>query len=504
MKGIFPNLRNIDFNLEKPRIAGVPLNVQVQVGQKVALGGTISADSQLTNVRVVFGFAYPYNISDIYDINSNTYDLRNCFLDTTDDNLSLIISDNGTGTYPFILTATSVDCPSDEFMSLLPVIVKPAGIETFSNPSAFILDLDRAIFSIIGGPGNDILFSCICDTELYGEDGSDTYVFGKRFGNDTIYDMNGSGDTVAFTDGITPDMVQIQADENTREITITVKHPEREDCDKIHIPIDYGEVEYVRFLDSGLEWNLKPYFDDLREKLNIGNQVNSEEYTKISVQCPVEVEFYTQSGELISRITDTGATVTSSKYGHFHTLPQPNGEVEKVAYLYDKSVKVKIIGTDSGKMDYTVSTVNNIDNTIKTIQYQNVPITSSSIISTEANVQDETPLNISIDNNQTFADIFLPTAIATESIPVLSDNNVVASDKENLSIALTTGDTQEYVRDDIYLKEAGANGSTIAWSSSDGNVITNEGKVFRPVFGSGDKTVTLTAKITKGEATDTI
>jgi hypothetical protein len=53
------------------------------------------------------------------------------------------------------------------------------------------------------------------------------------------------------------------------------------------------------------------------------------------------------------------------------------------------------------------------------------------------------------------------------------------------------------------LPTSGANGTTIAWTSTN-PAIANDGTVTRPAFGSGDAKGTLTATITKGEASDTI
>lgn len=51
---------------------------------------------------------------------------------------------------------------------------------------------------------------------------------------------------------------------------------------------------------------------------------------------------------------------------------------------------------------------------------------------------------------------------------------------------------------DVYLPAAGENGSKITWTSSDERVITPDGKLQPPSYLDGDRTVTLTAVITKG------
>lgn len=69
----------------------------------------------------------------------------------------------------------------------------------------------------------------------------------------------------------------------------------------------------------------------------------------------------------------------------------------------------------------------------------------------------------------------------------------VAADKVELSL----GDIHA-VTGDLYLPDAGRNGSAITWSSSNAAVIEETGHVKRPASGQADATVILTAKIAKG------
>ncbi|GHT22760.1 hypothetical protein FACS189430_05010 [Bacteroidia bacterium] len=55
----------------------------------------------------------------------------------------------------------------------------------------------------------------------------------------------------------------------------------------------------------------------------------------------------------------------------------------------------------------------------------------------------------------------------------------------------------------LTLATAGAEGTSISWSSNNPSVIAADGTVTRPPYEAGDATVTLTASITKGSASDT-
>ncbi|MEC0241064.1 S-layer homology domain-containing protein [Paenibacillus dokdonensis] len=85
-------------------------------------------------------------------------------------------------------------------------------------------------------------------------------------------------------------------------------------------------------------------------------------------------------------------------------------------------------------------------------------------------------------------------------LDVPSQNTVVQLDKNMLDVIYQDGDSRTSVTSDVGLKTSGANGSQITWTSSDSGVIGADGTVVRPADG---KTVTLTATITNGDATDT-
>ncbi len=72
-------------------------------------------------------------------------------------------------------------------------------------------------------------------------------------------------------------------------------------------------------------------------------------------------------------------------------------------------------------------------------------------------------------------------------------------------ITFTTGEDASKVIQDITLSAAGTDGTSITWASNNAAIAVagTVGTVTRPDASSGDATVTLTATITKGSATDT-
>lgn len=78
----------------------------------------------------------------------------------------------------------------------------------------------------------------------------------------------------------------------------------------------------------------------------------------------------------------------------------------------------------------------------------------------------------------------------------LTDEQVVAADLAAIEFADLSS-----VISNLTLPTEGANGASIAWASSDENVIAADGKVTRPEVGEPNATVTLTATATYGTAT---
>ncbi len=101
----------------------------------------------------------------------------------------------------------------------------------------------------------------------------------------------------------------------------------------------------------------------------------------------------------------------------------------------------------------------------------------------------------SISETKTF------TLIVKQTPP--TEAEAVAADKTSLVIGYAEGDHAGSVTQNVTLPTSGSSGTTITWGTSNSGVITIGGVVTRPTFGLGDATVTLTATITKGSASDT-
>ena len=99
----------------------------------------------------------------------------------------------------------------------------------------------------------------------------------------------------------------------------------------------------------------------------------------------------------------------------------------------------------------------------------------------------------------------VPEGLNLLTPPELSDSQAVAADKAALDFDdfRGTNTEQNAVTSNLALPGSGSNGTMVVWTSSDDAYVSNAGAVTRPSLAAGDQTVTLTATISKGDASDT-
>ncbi|MDR1796743.1 MAG: leucine-rich repeat protein [Clostridiales Family XIII bacterium] len=90
--------------------------------------------------------------------------------------------------------------------------------------------------------------------------------------------------------------------------------------------------------------------------------------------------------------------------------------------------------------------------------------------------------------------------------PPLTDEEAVEADAEALVWDVIKGgnDSSGAVTGDLDLVASGANGTSIAWESSQPEYLAADGTVTRPAYTYGDAFVSLAATVTKGEASTTV
>jgi hypothetical protein len=86
----------------------------------------------------------------------------------------------------------------------------------------------------------------------------------------------------------------------------------------------------------------------------------------------------------------------------------------------------------------------------------------------------------------------------------VTDKESVALDIDALSIGFSQGDNEDHVTRELSLPRNGENATAIRWISNDPWVITSTGGVSRPMYTDGDKSLTLTATVSRGSERSTV
>lgn len=83
------------------------------------------------------------------------------------------------------------------------------------------------------------------------------------------------------------------------------------------------------------------------------------------------------------------------------------------------------------------------------------------------------------------------------------DISSVAAALEALEVGYVAGNNADNVTQNVTLPTAGIEDVTVSWSSDNAEILSTSGVVVRPLAGSADAIITLTATLTKGQVTDT-
>ena len=118
--------------------------------------------------------------------------------------------------------------------------------------------------------------------------------------------------------------------------------------------------------------------------------------------CPINMEVYDPQGNLITILEDGVESYLENEYGVFQVYYDESiGEYVKSACLYDFNCTIKIIGTDSGTMNYSVK-YKNTTNSNTYIYYDDIRITPAMNITPEIELNNDVyNLMVSEGNNDT-------------------------------------------------------------------------------------------------------
>ena len=135
---------------------------------------------------------------------------------------------------------------------------------------------------------------------------------------------------------------------------------------------------------------------------DIANQINGQPYTFIKVACPVNITIE-KDGEVLSSESPDYTSHTSFGSISYEDVDQDSSDtIKTVRLLQGESYDITLTGTGDGTMDYTYGLMDANGNYSDTRSFADIPITSSTKISTTADSSDATTLNLDSDGDGTY------------------------------------------------------------------------------------------------------
>ncbi|WP_052352934.1 alpha/beta fold hydrolase [Neobacillus dielmonensis] len=124
---------------------------------------------------------------------------------------------------------------------------------------------------------------------------------------------------------------------------------------------------------------------------------------KLKVECPVDLHVYDQDGNHMGPVSENEVEEDILS-GTYYLLDD-----EKIALLNDGNYQVKMVGTDYGKMTFTMLWYDEENEEEQTIRFDDVPLTPTTIITTTTNREGEIILNLDQNGDNVVDEMIHPT-----------------------------------------------------------------------------------------------
>lgn len=284
--------------------------------------------------------------------------------------------------------------------------------------------------SLYGFDRNDVLIGGHGNDTLDGSTGNDSYVYWKNDGVDEIKDFGGK------------DTLYIYGYDNIDEITID------SDSDNNYVLIKgdnkvITKISKMRLTNS--QFTVKTNTKEGVHKIDLQGFNNWKNVKNIVVKCPVEMRIYDANNNLVLTLDNSQERSVYTDYGYFYVVKQEGtNDYTKIANIIDNNYTIKLIGTDNGKMDFSESWFDD-ENNLKTAFFNDVPITQTTIITTNTHYFSDIVLNIDYNNDGINDNILQPSDIVTGDIASDDIKPTISS-----SLTGTAGENGWYTSDVNY------------------------------------------------------
>lgn len=225
----------------------------------------------------------------------------------------------------------------------------------------------------VGGVGNDYIVGGLDKDYYYYQNGDGVDTIWDLSGNETLY-LNGFSKQDIITFDGESDAAFILINNNGQNIIKISKN-------RVGNPFNSFEVVANGKSTKLQDWN------------------QWAKLTQVIAKCPVTMEVYDNDGVLVQTLGNDKTESFYTDYGYFHIVPEEGiSNFIKIAYLNDDSYTIKLRGTDTGTMDYSIGTLNEAG-TMDTYTSDSVPITPTTVITTSASTETAPQLLIDSDGD---------------------------------------------------------------------------------------------------------
>ena len=161
---------------------------------------------------------------------------------------------------------------------------------------------------------------------------------------------------------------------------------------------------------------------------------------KVIIHCPVYA-YVSCKGETLTNDPDAFCDETS--FGRMYTLGE--GADESKLFILDGDVDCDIVmrGTDEGSMEFEIRNCDGEDNVIEARLAEDIPLTASTVITTDTDMADNTILSVDADNDGSVDEEIVVAPVGGLTEPLRFDQSYIAMKKgDRFSLNLTVNPGQ--------------------------------------------------------------
>jgi len=137
----------------------------------------------------------------------------------------------------------------------------------------------------------------------------------------------------------------------------------------------------------------------------VRREYNQPRTMKLIIECPVDLHVYDSLGNHMGKTNEFEYEENISG-GSYYIIDD-----KKITFLIESDYMVELIGTDNGKMTYTIERYDENNNIVEIIRFDNVKITPTTIIKSALSINNEISLRVDENSDEIIDRIINPSVI---------------------------------------------------------------------------------------------